>query len=330
MVGRFMKYSVILNGCSSAFLAQAEEISSFIAGNLPPGYTGQTIILYSEEKKKPVLAAASPTKSLQLIRVNSYQPESALDILEEIGKSQSSDLYLFPGDFAGSELSTRLACRLNGSSLINVDRIIIDSDKLTCFKPVYNSYLQGRLILKNRPYCLTIARGLPGLLPDDSDSIMGAMEAVEIDRREQKESSFIRERELIAPGKTDGLEQADFILAAGRGVKSADQAGKLKIMAEELGAELGVSRPVAMSAWAPLDRLIGVSGTITSPRLCLAVAVSGAAAFYRGIENSKKIIAINIDENAPIVHGADVAVIDDYEAVMTALIAIIRKQKSKE
>ena len=325
-----MKYSVILNGCSSAFQVQAEEINSFIAGNLPSHYTGRTIILYSEQEKKPALAAASPTKSLQLIRVNGYQPETALDILEEISKSQTSDLYLFPGDFAGSELSTRLACRMGGSSLINVDKIITGKDKLTCFKAVYNSYLQSRLILKNRPYCLTIARGLPCSLPDGSNNVKDAREIVEIDRSEQKGRSFIRERELIAPGKTDGLEQADFILAAGRGVKSGNKTGKLKIIAEELGAELGVSRPVAMSAWAPLDRLIGVSGTITSPRLCLAVAVSGAAAFYRGIENSRKIIAINTDENAPIVHGADVAVIGDFEAVLAALTAIIRKQKSEE
>ena len=84
-----------------------------------------------------------------------------------------------------------------------------------------------------------------------------------------------------------------------------------------------------MSAWAPMHRLVGVSGAITKPDVCIAAAVSGAAALYAGIAHSKKIIAINKDNQAPIVKAADVVIIDDYKAIMNALVGIVLEAKSK-
>jgi electron transfer flavoprotein alpha subunit len=132
------------------------------------------------------------------------------------------------------------------------------------------------------------------------------------------------------PEAESNLKQARFVLAAGRGVRSRKNIDKLTQIAAVIGAELGVSRPVAMSAWAPLNRLIGVSGEITAPQICIAAAVSGTAAFYKGIENSGKIIAINTDREAPIVQAADVSVIDDYEAVLEELAKIVQKENLQQ
>ena len=98
---------------------------------------------------------------------------------------------------------------------------------------------------------------------------------------------------------------------------------RLREVAKKTGAELGISRPVAMKAWAPMNRLIGVSGAMTKPELCITAGVSGAAAFFAGIEKSKYNIAINTDEEASIVKSSDVAIIDDYEIVLEELLKII-------
>ena len=74
--------------------------------------------------------------------------------------------------------------------------------------------------------------------------------------------------------------------------------------------------------WGGMHRLIGVSGTIARPEVCIAAGVSGAGAFYAGIEKSKFIIAINNDPQPRIVKAADVAVIDDYKAVMEELLKL--------
>ena len=115
------------------------------------------------------------------------------------------------------------------------------------------------------------------------------------------------------------------MIAAGRGVRNKENAEFLQKSAEALGGELGVSRPAAMNAWAPMNRLIGVSGAMLKPDICIAAGVSGAAAFYAGIEKSKFIVAINTDEQAPIMKKADVAVADDFVPVMKALRKLAEK-----
>ena len=96
-----------------------------------------------------------------------------------------------------------------------------------------------------------------------------------------------------------------------------------------MGAAFGITRPVAMNAWEEMRRLIGVSGTLARPEVCIAAGVSGAAAFYTGIEKSRFIIAINTDAQARIVKAADVAVIDDYKAVMNELVKHFKSQAPK-
>jgi electron transfer flavoprotein alpha subunit len=87
---------------------------------------------------------------------------------------------------------------------------------------------------------------------------------------------------------------------------------------------------VALSAWAPLNRLVGVSGAITKPEVCIAAAVSGAPAFYAGITHSKKIIALNSDDQAPITKAADVVIVDDYKTIIDALVKVILEAKGDE
>ena len=94
-----------------------------------------------------------------------------------------------------------------------------------------------------------------------------------------------------------------------------------------MGAAFGVSRPVAMNAWAPMDRLIGVSGTRAAPELCIVVGASGAPALYWGIEKAAFIVAVDLDEQAPIVGNADAAVIDDGVAVIEELAQIVAAER---
>ena len=97
-----------------------------------------------------------------------------------------------------------------------------------------------------------------------------------------------------------------------------------------MGAAFGVTRPVAMNAWAPMDRLIGVSGTRAAPELCIVAGASGAPAFYWGIEKAAFIVAIDVDEQAPIVNNADAAVIDDGLAVIEELAEIIAAARGRD
>lgn len=325
-----MKYKVILNGCSPTYQSQTEEMSAFIKANLEEQTEGGTLILYDNPELKNTLTTLAPISPVQLVRINRYQPETVLAVLQEMESVKETDIYLFPGNYAGSELAARFACRFNGSSLNAVDQAELNPENpktLTCYKAVYGSYLQASFSLNKMPYCIAISRGASATLVGQNTRITDIRE---YDMRSFDHGTFCSDYSLSMPEAMSDLTQSSFIIAAGRGVRSRKNVEKLKQISANLGAELGVSRPVAMSAWAPLSRLIGVSGEITAPQICIAAAVSGTAAFYKGIENSGKIIAINTDREAPIIQAADVAVIDDYEAVLKELANIVQKENLQQ
>ena len=209
-----------------------------------------------------------------------------------------------------------------GTSLVAVNKIELEKDKLSCYKAVYSNHMQGKFMLHKKPYCISIAKGCV-----DSKPIPKSTQRLisELDMTDIKKDKFIKEYQFKKEEAVTGLEHRQFILAAGRGVRTKDKVERLEKIAKEIGAELGVSRPIAMNGWTPLNQLIGVSGAMTKPDLCIAVGVSGAAAFFAGIEKSKYIIGINSDKRAAIIKASDVAIIDDYEKILEELYEIIKE-----
>lgn len=131
-----------------------------------------------------------------------------------------------------------------------------------------------------------------------------------------------RDMDLEEPPSDGGLAGSRILVVAGRGAGGREGIERMAAAAERMGAAFGVTRPVVMNGWAPMDRLIGVSGARTSPALCIVVGASGAAAFQWGIEKAGFIVALNTDGHAPMVADADVAVLDDGPSVLEELTVI--------
>ena len=319
-----MRYSIVLNGCSNNYIKQAEEINEFIKMNCLKEEQGNAIIFYCENSNKEQIIQNCPLEKIKLIKVNKYQPENYLKIINQIEADNNIDLYIFSSDLAGNELSVRVAFRLGGSSLVAVNQISKENEKLIFCKMVYSNQMLGKFELNKKPYCISIAKGFaaPLHVGEEKDK-----EILEIDMTNINEDSFIIEYSFNEDEITEGLEKSKFILAVGRGARNINNIEKLKEIAIELGADIGVSRPVAMSAWMPMNKLIGVSGVMTKPEICIAVGVSGAAAFYTGIEKSKFIIAINTDEKASIIKDVDIAIIDEYERILEELVKITNQHR---
>lgn len=124
------------------------------------------------------------------------------------------------------------------------------------------------------------------------------------------------------------LTAADIIVSVGRGIKEKDNIHLVEDLAKALGGELAASRPICDSGWLPMERQVGSSGQTVSPKVYLAVGISGAIQHLVGMKGAKTIVAINKDSNAPIFEVADYGIVGDLFEVVPALIEEVKKAKS--
>jgi electron transfer flavoprotein alpha subunit len=135
------------------------------------------------------------------------------------------------------------------------------------------------------------------------------------------------EEPFRASENTVDLASAPLIVSVGRGIKEKDNLPVVEDLARALGAELGASRPICDNGWLPMERQVGSSGQTVSPKLYLAIGISGAIQHLVGMKGSKSVIAINKDENAPIFDVADYGIVGDLFQVVPALTAAVLKAK---
>lgn len=144
---------------------------------------------------------------------------------------------------------------------------------------------------------------------------------------EQPVPSHILNQTLVQPRVENPASQV--LLVAGKGIRSRDDVDVIRTFAHERGYQFGVTRPVAMSGWGRLHEIIGVSGSICAPKVCITLGVSGSAAFYAGITHSDFIASVNSSPEAPIHKLSDVSIVDDYANVWQRLFALLKERNAQ-
>jgi electron transfer flavoprotein alpha subunit len=121
------------------------------------------------------------------------------------------------------------------------------------------------------------------------------------------------------------LSSAPIIVSVGRGIKEAENIAMAEELAKLLGGEIAASRPICDNGWLPLERQIGSSGQTVSPKLYLALGISGAIQHVVGMKGSRTVVAVNKDESAPIFEIADYGIVADLFDVVPALVEALKE-----
>ena len=332
-----MRIVAVLDATSAAAERQARALGGFLrdglGGSAVASAQAETIVFCRDVADRQELATLAPTRDVHLVSAAERRPDQRVAHLASAAREDPETLFLFADGAAGTELATRLACRTGGCVLTGALSLDLEPARVSARRNVYSGHLSGCFELAARPCCVSLDAGWADAAGADTPGIAGATAAAGAERVIMFEPLAcgagrppFDEVEVLQPPAIGDLEAARFLVVAGAGAGSRDGVQRIAAAAARMGAAFGVTRPVAMNAWAPMDRLIGVSGTRTAPALCIVAGAYGAPAFLWGIERAGCIVAVNTDEHAPIGGEADAAVLGDAVSVIEALAALVTGQ----
>jgi electron transfer flavoprotein alpha subunit len=218
-----------------------------------------------------------------------------------------------------------LAANQNAASLPDVSSFDLTADSVTAKRPVMAAKMVAGVEAKGEPVLVSVRSGSYDAVENPGNA---EVKSIDYDINDGDINATLREIISAAGDKVD-LSEAEAIVAAGRGVK--DEAGRQLIsdLSDILNASIGASRALTEAGVYDPSLQIGQTGKVVSPQLYIAVGISGAIQHVAGMTNSKVIVAINKDPDAPIFEVADYGIVGDLYAILPPFIEEIKKIKSQ-
>ena len=257
--------------------------------------------------------------------VASYGGASWASAVQAATEHVDADVVIAPGTPRGMEIAAHLATRLDVPMAANVVGAQ-GSQPLRVTRQVVGGAVLEEMELAQRPAVLTVA----GHAVVDEPGVPGTATLREFTPEIAAADLVARVVSVEAPAddlSSAALTSARVVVGAGRGAGSVNGFDATQELAELLGGALGVSRVVTSLGWRPHHEQIGQTGSRIAPDVYIPCGISGAIQHWAGCASSKTILAINTDENAPMVTKATYAVIGDMHEVVPAINAELRRRK---
>ena len=254
-----------------------------------------------------------------------YQTDAYVSVMEKAVRQVMPRILILGQTSVGRDLAPLLAFRLDTTATLDCVGLAIDPDtkQLLQIKNVFGGNAQATFTSDSCPQIATVR---DKLMPPPEPNASKQGEVIAIDAG--LDPSAIRTRLLKRVRENEGgvrLEDAQVIVSGGRGIGSAEGFTQLQELATLLNGAVGASRPACDNRWLAPNRQVGITGKIVNPDVYIAIALSGSIQHLSGCAQSKSIIAINKDPEAPIFNYADFGVVGDWKKVLPAF-----KDKLKE
>jgi len=247
--------------------------------------------------------------------LNTYNPLYYLKCIELLNANHNPDLLIFGHTYETRDWVPRLSAKFEYPFISDCTNIDL-TDNMTFIRPIHQAKLNERIKLDGKGIISFQAGSFSkdNLTSGNCNIDEQTLDLSNIEMTIQPGERFKESAEGV------DLSTAEVIVSIGRGISKEENIPLAKELAEKLNAQIGASRPVVDAGWLDHSFQIGSSGQTVTPKLYLAIGISGAIQHLVGMKGSKNIMAINKDPNAPIFEISDYAVVGDIFEILPKLI----------
>jgi electron transfer flavoprotein alpha subunit len=253
--------------------------------------------------------------------LNAYSTDAFSQAFIEVFQNVNPDAVLLGHTALGRDLAPRVAARLGLGLVSDCTDVEVNGDEVVFVRPIYaGKAFQKKKIIDGIIFATIRSNNIAKGEPDAGRTA----ETIEYKATITDIRTVIKDVVRKTAGTID-LTEAKIIVSGGRGVKSAEGFNPIKELADVLGAAVGASRAACDAGYCDYSMQVGQTGKVVTPDLYIACGISGAVQHLAGMSNSKIIVAINKDPEAPIFQVADYGIVGDLFEVVPMLAEEFKK-----
>jgi electron transfer flavoprotein alpha subunit len=250
--------------------------------------------------------------------------QPVVDGMAEVISDNGHGYALFGGGLLGFEIGAGLAARLDAGVCMEVTNVRVEDGKLVAERPILQDSQVSSVGFRSGVGVI-IGR-LNAFEAAESNGGSAAVEDVSVDF-----APHSLKAQMVTRGEQRGaevnIEDADILVAGGRGLGKSEGFEMLEQLADAMGGAVAATRAVVDAGWYPYSTQIGQTGKTVAPKLYLAAGISGAIQHKVGMQSSENIVAINKDANAPIFEFSDLGVVGDLNKIVPKLTEALKARK---
>ncbi len=245
-------------------------------------------------------------------------------IAAAVAAGAGPDAVLFPATYDGRDIAGRLSVKLDRPVLTNVVDLVADDGGLTSTHAIFGGtqVLTATFTGEGPAIFVVRAKSFPAEPSGGGAAAVNELPAEDTGTANAARILSRHVEELSGPK----LDEADVVVSGGRGLGDKDQYPLIEELAGLLKGAPGASRAIVDAGWVPYSHQVGQTGKTVKPTVYLAFGISGATQHLVGMKNSKNIVAINKDQDAPIFSVADLGIVGDVHKVLPALIETLKSR----
>jgi electron transfer flavoprotein alpha subunit len=250
-------------------------------------------------------------------------PQPRVDVLAGVVREGGYDTVLFAASVLAADIAAGLAARLDAGVNWDLVDLVQEDGRLVGKRPALGDSVFVDVGWKGEPTIGIFRSGTFEPAADGGDAEVVQAPAGLEDFSTRATMVDQAHAEQVGPS----IEDAEIIVAGGRGLGGPEHFGLLEELAKALGGAVGTTRAVVDAGWYPYPTQIGQTGKSVAPKLYIGCGISGAIQHKVGMQSSNVIVAINKDSNAPIFEFSDLGVVGDLHQIVPKLTELVRARR---